>query len=355
MQRATASTDCRITLLTPHTPGAVAALQFTGDIAPLLAKLTGATDWPIGKLKLTSIADVDDGLVVRLRDDIAILMPHGGLRIVHQIAEAAVAHGASLAAPADIHPHTAYCEAEDEIEALMLATLARAESPLAIDLLLEQPRRWRTKPTITDDDRARSRRLNRLITPPIVVLVGSPNVGKSTLTNALIGRAASMTADMPGTTRDYTAGRINIAGLVVDWHDTPGIRASDDLIEQRSIEIAHQLLARADLIIAMSAHAPALPHENVWPELPRAADLFVINKCDLQATVPETQGLTSTARKTRIDRASDAPHRISALIGLNLAQFAAAVREALVPYDDLTHPGPWLFDDRLLAAAARHA
>ncbi len=356
-----AQAECTIALVTPHAPGAVAMLQLTGNVVPLLVKLTGAAAWPVGKLSLRSIAGVDDGLVVRIKDDMALLMPHGGLRVVHRIAEAAVALGATLVRADDVHPISLYPEARDLVEACMLAAVAKAESPLAIDLLLDQPRRWRNAPALTDADRARSRRLNRLITPPVVVLAGLPNVGKSTLTNALVGRSLSITADMPGTTRDYTAGRIDVAGLVVDWHDTPGIRESDDPIEQRAIAIATKLLAHADLIIAMSA--PGIE----WPALPRPADLHVINKCDLIAA-PSLEGVSplpatkhaeaasdESARKTRVPAANDsissnpaAPIPISARTGKNLAHLAAAIRESFVPQADIDHPGPWLFDERLL-------
>jgi GTP1/Obg family GTP-binding protein len=138
-----------------------------------------------------------------------------------------------------------YPEASDRFEALMLAALARAQSPLAIDLLLDQPRRWRrirrARRQLSEEDLARSTRLNRLIEPPVAVLAGQPNVGKSTLSNALLGRAMSIAYDMPGTTRDYTAGWIDLAGLVVSWHDTPGNaarqrsnRAGEPSISQQS-------------------------------------------------------------------------------------------------------------------------
>jgi len=326
--------DCRILLTTPHHSGAVATLQLAGDVAALLERLTGTRDWLVGSLRLVNFAGVDDGLAVRVRDDVAMIMPHGGLRIVHQLAEAAVAQGAQMVKPVGIDPRTLFPEAEDAIEAMMLAALARAESTLAIDLLLAQPERWRSRNTFTDEDRARSLRLNRLIAPPLVVLAGVPNVGKSTLTNALVGRSTSITADMPGTTRDYIAARINIAGLVVDWADTPGIRASDDAIEQRSIHIANELFARADLVIAMTAPGTGMR----WPVLPRPADIHVLNKIDIE--------------KVGVVAQSDPPAiKISALTGANISELATAIREALVPQVDLEDPGPWLFDERLLDLA----
>ena len=67
--------------------------------------------------------------------------------------------------------------------------------------------------SLSEEDLARSRRLNRLIEPPLVVVVGAANVGKSTLGNALVGRSMSIATDLPGSTRDYTSGRVELAGV----------------------------------------------------------------------------------------------------------------------------------------------
>jgi small GTP-binding protein len=252
-------------------------------------------------------------------------------RLLARLRELGVAgsDGEDLALPS----RALYPEAADDIEALTLLALSRATSPLAVDLLLDQPRRRRAfTEAVTASDQARSQRLNRLITPPLVALVGAPNVGKSTLTNALHGRAVSITADLAGTTRDYTAARIDLGGLVVDWHDTPGVRASDDAIEQRAIALARRLLHRADLIIAMR------DPEHDWPalaDLPRPADLLVMNKVDAARRGARPEGALL----------------VSALRGEGLELLVATVRDRLVQPADLANPRPWLFDRRLLDAA----
>jgi small GTP-binding protein len=314
-------------------PGAIAIIHLIGPSDDVLRELTGVDDWPPHKLRFVNFSGIDEGLAVRLRDDVVQIMPHGGIRVVQRITAKLIELGAIVATDAEttLDPQQTFPETEDRVEALMLATLARAQSPLAIDLLLDQPRRWREHfklgNTLSDEDRSRSTRLNRLIDPPIVVLAGRPNVGKSSLSNALIGRALSISYDMPGTTRDYTAGRIILAGLVVDWHDTPGIRATDDAIERKAIELARQLIERADLLIALR------DPQTDWPQLLREPDLRAINKIDAAGDgFAEPSGAV----------------RISAQTGEGLAAFVATARDALVPPNDLLHAGPWLFDQRLL-------
>ena len=217
------SPRCSFVLMTGREPGAIAIVQLVGETEAVLRSLTGVNEWPIGRMRLVDFDGIDEGLAGRLGESVAQVMPHGGPRVVQRLLGRLLELGVEAAPPDDVDPRDLYPEAADRYEALALAAVARARSPLAIDLLLDQPRRWRTRPRPTPEVLARSRRLDRLIEPPLVVLAGPPNVGKSTLSNALLGRSMSIALEGPGTTRDYTSGRIELAGLVVDWHDTPGI------------------------------------------------------------------------------------------------------------------------------------
>jgi tRNA modification GTPase len=316
-------------LATANHPGAIAIFQLHGPALELLQDLTGIADWPLHRARLANFADIDEGIAVRITEEAAQLMPHGGPRVVQRLAGKLADLGAQRIDPIAVDPEITYPEASDRIEALMLATLAAAESPLAIDLLLDQPRRWRdlesNHRSPSPADLERSRRLNRLIRPPRVVLVGRPNVGKSTLSNALLGREMSITLDEPGTTRDFVAARIDLAGLVVDWFDTPGIRRSDDPLERHAIELAKQLIDSADCVVAMND--PATP----WPELSREPDLRITNKSDL--SFPSAAAIPSLS--------------ISAITGSGIPALVAAIRDHIVPPADRAHSGPWLFDPRL--------
>ncbi len=232
---------------------------------------------------LVNLGDIDEGLIVALTDSFCQIMPHGGICVIQRLADKLIQLGAT---PADvIDNRNVYPEARSDLQADMLATLAQASSPAAIDLLLNQPRAWLT--AIQNDDidtdaiLVRSARLDNLVIPPTVVLLGRSNVGKSTLTNLAIGRATSITADLPGTTRDWVAGLAELptplGELTLRWFDTPGLRISDDPIEQRAIELALRVINSADVLIALR------DPQNVWPNttsLSRSIDLWVCNKCD---------------------------------------------------------------------------
>jgi len=317
-------TDCRFIPLTGPLPGAIAVMQLHGNVCRVLGELTGRDDWPIGRARLVAFGDVDEGLAVRLDERIAQLMPHGGPRVVQRLQTLLRELGAEDASADELAPRDLYPEAEDDFEALALATLTCAASPLAIDLLLAQPSIWRRQRAISEADIARSRSLNRLIDPPLVVLAGPSNVGKSTLSNALVGRSMSIAVDMPGTTRDYTTARLELAGLVVNWHDTPGLRETDDAIEAKAIELARRLMIGADLLIGMTDSV----HD--WPRLPREPDLRIASKADIAPR-------------------DDADLSISAVTGEGVPDLVQLVRDRLVSPEDRRHATerPWLFDDRL--------
>lgn len=345
----------RCTLVTANAPGAIAILQLHGpgstDIAERLCNVR-----PTQQCKLASFADIDEGLVVALRDDFIQLMPHGGPRVIQRLL--ARLHELGVTTADTIPPRELYPEAACDLEADMLAALAAAASPAAIDLLLDQPRCWHEAlshdsldfPAIAEQ----SHRLDQLITPPTVVLIGRPNVGKSTLTNRVIGHSASITADLPGTTRDWVAGLADIrfefrvssfenttrnssADLAVRWFDTPGLRDSDDPLEQRAIALARRVIQSADVLIAMRDPA------NDWPDtssLPRQPDLWVMNKADMKCAICDVRS---------------AILKISALRGEGVDALFAAIADQLKLTRINTHI-PWAFSTtlkQLIAAGDR--
>jgi tRNA modification GTPase len=112
-----------------------------------------------------------------------------------------------------------------------------------------------------------------------VAIVGSPNVGKSTLLNALAGRDAAITSEFAGTTRDIIEVRMDLDGLPVTLLDTAGIRSTSDPLELAGIERAVRRAETADLRLFLVDGAG--PIEGVTP---RSDDLVVRGKADLAPT-----------------------------------------------------------------------
>jgi tRNA modification GTPase len=84
-----------------------------------------------------------------------------------------------------------------------------------------------------------------------IAIVGRPNVGKSSLLNALLQKDRAIVTDLPGTTRDLIEDYLNINGLPIRIMDTAGIRSSDETIEQEGIRRSIQAIEHADFIVAM--------------------------------------------------------------------------------------------------------
>jgi len=121
-----------------------------------------------------------------------------------------------------------------------------------------------------------------------VVLVGAPNVGKSSLLNALSGSDTAIVSDTPGTTRDIVRAPLNIDGLPLHVLDTAGLRASDDTIEREGMARARAAMTRADrVLLVLDDGAPASTHAHERAQLPPSISYtLVYNKIDLTGRAP---------------------------------------------------------------------
>ena len=140
-------------------------------------------------------------------------------------------------------------------------------------------------------------RFGRHLTQPIVVLLtGRPNVGKSSLINALLGYQRSIVSAMPGTTRDLVAQETVIGGLPFRLVDSAGIRDTEHPLEKQGVHLAQAAQQGAHVVVQIvSADQIDQPlHSN---QQPNNVDVYVLNKADLLASsddVPATFLLTST-------------------------------------------------------------
>ena len=140
-----------------------------------------------------------------------------------------------------------------------------------------------------------------LTTPQVLVILGKPNVGKSTLINAILGEERMLVHHEPGTTRDYVSEFISIKDIPFELVDTAGVRETSDMLEVMSIEMTQEQLQRADKVIVVFDNSRNFDHEdegilnalNSWLTIKACNDsqqkvntnaiIPVVNKCDLPA------------------------------------------------------------------------
>ena len=119
-----------------------------------------------------------------------------------------------------------------------------------------------------------------------LAIVGRPNVGKSSLFNALLEQDRAIVTEIAGTTRDLVTETASIEGIPVRFVDTAGIRESSDLVESLGIERSHQAMADADLTLVVYDASVGLDEETrVLLERAREQGRFLLvaNKCDVGA------------------------------------------------------------------------
>lgn len=291
----------------------------------------------VGRVALREICGVDTGLVGRWSAVDAHLMPHGGVRLVGRVCQALERAGVVEAVDPDARSE--YPEAGSDLEARMLRALARAASPLAVDLLVDQPARWASVDAGAGTGELPGREsalLRRLIDPPLVVAVGPPNVGKSSLLNALARREVSIVADEPGTTRDHVGVLLDLGGLVVRYVDTPGLRGAPGgtgALESEAVRIALEVAARADLLLRCGDATAAPPDILALGIPPRTAPgddtIVVATRADLG-----TPGWASHSLRAAT---------VSARLGTGLVELVARIRDALIPPALLADQRAWRF------------
>ncbi|MBU8580092.1 tRNA uridine-5-carboxymethylaminomethyl(34) synthesis GTPase MnmE [Bacillus paralicheniformis] len=116
------------------------------------------------------------------------------------------------------------------------------------------------------------------------VIIGRPNVGKSSLLNSLVHETKAIVTDIPGTTRDVIEEYVNVRGVPLRLVDTAGIRETEDIVERIGVERSRQVLKEADLILLVLNYSETLSEEDIKLfEATKGMDIIVIvNKTDLE-------------------------------------------------------------------------
>ncbi len=159
------------------------------------------------------------------------------------------------------------------------------------------------------DDSNRALREKRGVS---VVITGAPNVGKSTLMNALLGKERVLVSDIPGTTRDYIGDELVLNGHLVRLYDSAGIRDTDDRLESLGIEKAKGIINEADVVIYLYDNNNSLESDVVAAYTKAGCVVIPIcNKCD------------------QISEISDENIHISAKTGFNISLVKIKISEAV--------------------------
>jgi tRNA modification GTPase len=293
---------------------------------------------------------IDRGYLVRFEagrsftgEPTAELWAHGSPAVLRELVDAALAAGARAAGPGEFtyralrHGRLDLTRAEavrDLVEARTLwqartafaqseGSLARRLAPLR-DALVDLAARAEAAVEFVDEAETRgaSEEFGRALAAAAeqaaalgralgtgriaregvqVAITGLPNVGKSSLFNALLARERAIVSEIPGTTRDTLEDGVDLGGLPVRLVDTAGIRRSTDPIESEGVRRAQTALVESDLVLfVLDASRPVDEDERrALGELAPERAVIVANKADLpKSTAPVPEGALEVSART---------------------------------------------------------
>ena len=115
-------------------------------------------------------------------------------------------------------------------------------------------------------------------------IIGRPNVGKSSILNAMLEEDKAIVTDIEGTTRDIVEGKINIGGFILNMIDTAGIRKTEDIVEKIGVNKSLELIENSDLILYVLNNNEELKQEDLEliQKLKNKNHIIIINKVDLE-------------------------------------------------------------------------
>ncbi len=336
------TSDTIVAIATPPGRGALGIVRLSGpDAARIVAELSGrATAFAprratFVRLALRTAGDVGDEVIITsfpaprssTGEDCIEISAHGSPVVLASILRAAVQAGARLAEPGEFSLRTFLHGKRDLVQAEAVADLVDAVTPrqarVAFDQLqgtlttvigaiesdlfdlvarleasLDFPEEGYHFVDTGEAGVALDRVLQRLDSVladaargrlvregAIVTLAGAPNVGKSSLFNALLNTNRAIVTPVPGTTRDLLTERVDIHGLSLALVDTAGLRPTEDVIEQEGVRRAEGSLAVSDLVLVVLDRSRPLHIDDarvleVTAARPR---VIVVNKTDLPA------------------------------------------------------------------------
>lgn len=338
------ATDTIAALATPPGRGGIAVVRVSGPLVSLIIEKMLQVELKPRQatyLPFTTIASeiIDEGIAIFFQlpasftgEDVLELHCHGGPVVVDMLLQSILNLGVRLARPGEFSERAFLNGKIDLTQAEAIADLINASSQKAaqcalrslqgefsqeikklneaiiqlrmyieaaidfpteeIDFLNDehlQQRFTKLLKTLTEIQ-AQAKQGSFLREGIVVVIIGKPNVGKSSLLNCFSGKESAIVTDVPGTTRDVLREDISLDGIPVRVIDTAGLRDSEDVIEQEGIRRAYQEMKQADLVLYMF---DAAKETFSLEDLPRAFSQYPLiairNKIDLLEESPSVQ------------------------------------------------------------------
>ena len=336
------TTDTIAAIATAHGVGSIAIVRLSGDDALGIAKkLTHKDSFKPRYATLTNLYNVNDELIDEAivlyfkaphsftAEDVVEFQCHGGMIVAQSILKAALAAGARLAEPGEFSKRAFFngridlseaeaiakiIEAQSEDAAKILAkqikgelkeyieqvreeiihilaysevSIDYAEEDLPEDILAQIEEKLNALKLCLEKTLRVSKSREGLMQGFKVSIVGKPNVGKSSLLNALLNYERAIVSDIAGTTRDTIEEQVRIGSHLIRIIDTAGIREASDEIERIGIERSKEAIEQSDIVIALfdaSREADAEDRE-ILDLIDRYAKekrvIYVKNKIDL--------------------------------------------------------------------------
>ena len=342
------SATTHVCLLTAEGRSAVAVVGVSGPaaVAAVDQHFAAANERPLSQQHLLRILyghwAQEDLVVCRTGNEEVEVHCHGGAQSSQRVVAALEATGCNRISPAEWNA----LHADSELEAEALWALSQAYTKRTASYLLSQAqgameREAEAIRSLLHQDQlpAAEMQIARLLerkdfgqhlaSPWQVVIAGAPNVGKSSLINALVGYERAIVFDQPGTTRDVVSASTALEGWPVELSDTAGLHETRDTVEIQGIQRAREQLRQADLVLWVleASRLPSSPQSflldivqeeamELEVSLDLSRTLVVVNKIDL---APEPLA------------ANEDFYQVSATLGTGISELLTAAADKLVP------------------------
>nr|WP_318539942.1 tRNA uridine-5-carboxymethylaminomethyl(34) synthesis GTPase MnmE [Terribacillus saccharophilus] len=339
--------DTIAAISTPVGEGAIAIVRLSGaeavEIAASLFDGKKLTDVPshtihYGKLIDPTTKEVAEEVMVSVmkapktftREDVVEINCHGGLVSVNRVLELALQEGARLAEPGEFTKRAFLNGRIDLSQAEAVMDLIRAKTDRAMNVALNQMEgrlsrliqklRQELLETVAhvevnidypeyDDVEEMSHNMmiektqyvyeeiekllemakqGKILREGLATaIIGRPNVGKSSLMNALVHENKAIVTEIAGTTRDIIEEYVNVRGVPLKLVDTAGIRETEDIVERIGVERSRQVLKQSDLILLVLNYGEALSDEDrqLFEAVSGLDVIVIVNKTDLSQQI----------------------------------------------------------------------